>query len=104
MTYGEIALWIELKGKKLYGYDFHRQKPIDNYIVDFYCPELKLVIEIDGISHNNKLKLDKARQNELERLGLRVIRFYESDVLSNLSGVMICLKKWIRTHPLIPLS
>lgn len=44
MTLGEILLWKELKGKKLLDYDFHRQKPIDEYIVDFYCPQLKLVI------------------------------------------------------------
>jgi len=51
MTMSEILLWQELKGKQLLGYDFDRQIPIDNYIVDFYCKKLNLVIEIDGSSH-----------------------------------------------------
>ena len=53
-TLSEVLLWNELKGKKLMGIDFHRQKPIGNYIVDFFSPELRLVIEIDGITHAYK--------------------------------------------------
>lgn len=68
----EVLLWKELKGKKLLGYDFHRQKPIDEYIVDFYCAELNIVIEIDGSSHNDKFENDIIRQNKLEELGLTV--------------------------------
>jgi very-short-patch-repair endonuclease len=49
----EVLLWKELKGKKMMGYDFHRQKPLENYIVDFFCNELMLIIEIDGSSHND---------------------------------------------------
>jgi len=51
MTLSEVLLWNELKGKRILGYDFDRQKPIDNYIVDFYCKELFLAIEVDGDSH-----------------------------------------------------
>lgn len=51
MTFSEILLWNELKQKKMLGYDFDRQKPLDNFIVDFFCKELGLVIEIDGDSH-----------------------------------------------------
>jgi very-short-patch-repair endonuclease len=54
MTLSEILLWQQLKGKQLLGYDFHGQKPIDEYVVDYYCPKLKLVIEIDGDSHDGK--------------------------------------------------
>ena len=50
-TKSEVILWLKLKGKQMYGYDFHRQKPIDNYIVDFFCHELMLAIEVDGYSH-----------------------------------------------------
>jgi len=50
-TQSEIRLWQYLKGKQMMGYDFHRQKPIDNYIVDFFCNKLKLAIELDGFSH-----------------------------------------------------
>ncbi len=50
-TKAEIKLWIYIKGKQLMGYDFHRQKPIDNYIVDFFCNKLKLAVEVDGYTH-----------------------------------------------------
>ncbi len=50
-TKAEIILWLKLKGKQMYGYDFHRQKPLDNYIADFFCHELMLAIEVDGYSH-----------------------------------------------------
>ncbi|TQO35558.1 very-short-patch-repair endonuclease [Arenibacter algicola] len=50
-TKAEIILWQKLKGKQMYGYDFHRQKPVDNYIIDFFCHELMLGIEVDGYSH-----------------------------------------------------
>jgi very-short-patch-repair endonuclease len=66
MTLGEILLWKELKGKKLLGYDFHRQKPIDDYVFDFYCPMLKLIVEIDGDSHDGKEEADRLRQTKLE--------------------------------------
>jgi very-short-patch-repair endonuclease len=56
MTLSEILLWKEIKGKKVLGYDFHRQKPLGEYIVDFYCPKLKLVIEIDGDSHDGNVE------------------------------------------------
>ena len=64
-TFSEILLWKHLKGEKMRGYDFHRQKPMDNYIVDFFCSELMLAIEIDGISHEipEKFNQDLTRQN-----------------------------------------
>jgi very-short-patch-repair endonuclease len=60
-TLSEVLLWLQLKDKKL-GFDFHWQKPIDNFIVDFFCLKLLLVIEIDGSSHNDKVQYDKFRQ------------------------------------------
>jgi very-short-patch-repair endonuclease len=102
MTLGEILLWKELKGKKLLGYDFHRQKPIDEYVVDFYCPALKLVVEVDGESHDGKEEADRLRQNKLESIGLTVLRFWDCDVKSNVDGVVEQLREWIearRTHP-----
>jgi very-short-patch-repair endonuclease len=68
-TLSEIMLWRELKGKKLMGYDFHRQKPVGQYVVDFYCPRLSLAIEIDGISHEGREDVDKKRQSIIESLG-----------------------------------
>ena len=74
-TLSEVLLWNELKAKKMKGYQFMRQKPIGNYIVDFFCSKLKLVIEVDGESHNEKVEYDRMRQNHLEALGLSFLRF-----------------------------
>ena len=76
-TPAEKRLWKYLKGKQIHGFDFDRQKPIDKYIVDFYCKKLKLCIEIDGHSHNFKEEYDRKRQNKLETFGIKVIRFEE---------------------------
>jgi very-short-patch-repair endonuclease len=73
-TLSEVLLWLKIK-RKSFGYEFHRQVPIDNYIVDFYCHELMLAIEIDGSSHNNKFDYDELRQRRLEALGVKLIRF-----------------------------
>ena len=102
MTLSEILLWNEIKGKKVLGYDFHRQKPIDEYVVDFYCPRLKLVLEIDSDSHDGKEESDKVRQEKLESLGLTMIRFWDLDVRENVDGIIGQLKEWIEsnmTHP-----
>jgi len=72
-----------------------RQKPIGNYIVDFFCSKLKLVIEIDGISHNDKQVYDENRQRKLEALGLSFLRFYDHDVKKNMSGVLQAIENWI---------
>ena len=86
--YSEILLWNELKGKKLLGYDFHRQKPIDNYIVDFFCNDLMLAIEIDGDSHKDKVEYDARRQAKLEEIGITVIHFEHYYVIKHLSNVV----------------
>jgi very-short-patch-repair endonuclease len=102
MTLSEILLWQQLKGKQLLGYDFHRQKPIDEYVVDFYCPKLKLVIEIDGDSHEGNEVADQIRQEKLESLGLKVLRIPDLEVKTNLDGVLIHIHDWIggnATHP-----
>ena len=87
-TLSEVLLWNQLKGKKILGYQFNRQKPIGDYIVDFYCKKLGLVIEIDGISHNTKLKGDQIRQENLESFGLKVIRFNDHDIKKDLDSVI----------------
>ncbi len=82
------------------GYDFHRQKPIDNYIVDFFFDELNLVIEIDGGSHNNEeqVEYDRRRQKKLESLNLTLLRFFNSDVRNGLDDVLVIIKDWIIEH------
>ena len=97
-TRGEIYLWNGLKSKKLKGYAFKRQKPIGNYIVDFFAPKLNLVIEIDGITHDYKIKDDQIRQEYLQSLSLTVLRFKESDVRNNLNGVLMSIKVWIENY------
>ena len=77
------------------GYDWHRQKPIDNYIVDFYCPELKLVIEIDGATHDEKEKYDAARIKKLESLGINVLVFLDRDVKQEMNAVLERIEDWI---------
>ncbi len=80
------------------GYDFHRQKPIDNYVVDFYCPELHLAIEIDGESHSLKEKEDARRQARLEELGIRFLRFDDLDVKFQMEKVLKTIRGWIQEH------
>ncbi|MGB5646916.1 MAG: DUF559 domain-containing protein [Muriicola sp.] len=96
MTYGEIALWREIKNKKL-GFRFSRQIPIDKYIVDFYCKDLKLAIEVDGSIHFGvgQPEKDRRRQERLESLGVRLIRLSDLDVKNNLVLVLDELKRGI---------
>jgi very-short-patch-repair endonuclease len=94
-TKTEILLWSFLKGRQLCGYDFHRQKPIDEYVVDFFCNELMLAIEIDGVSHIGKELYDAKRQSRLEKLGVRFLRFKDDDVFYNCDYVVREIEKWI---------
>lgn len=95
-TLSEILLWQKIKKKQLLGYDFDRQKPIDNYIVDFYCKELMLVVEIDGRSHDFKSEADAIRQQKIESFGITVIRFDDIDVKQSMDSVLKALKWQIR--------
>ncbi len=92
----EVLLWQKIKNKSL-GVEFHRQLPIDNFIVDFYCQELMLAIEIDGNSHlNADVQInDDARQKTIEKLGVTFIRFNDFDVKKNMSRVLECLQNQI---------
>jgi very-short-patch-repair endonuclease len=99
-TLGEILLWNELKSKKLYGYDFHRQKPLLKYIVDFYCYKLDLVIEIDGHYHTHEEKYndDVLRDEELKKYDLTVIRFTEQEVRKDMNNVLRTIETYISQH------
>ena len=91
----EVLLWNQIKNKQLNGLDFDRQKIIGNYIVDFYCAEKQVVIEIGRCSHDQKIQYDANREAYLLSLNLTVIHLLDSDVGHNLSGVMTFLKN----HP-----
>jgi very-short-patch-repair endonuclease len=88
----EVLLWNQLKNRQFNGLDFDRQKIIGNYIVDFYCAEKQLVLEIDGSSHDNKADYDTQRDAFLNGLDLTVIHITDTDVKSNLAGVLLFLK------------
>ena len=91
----EALLWKELSGKKINGLDFDRQKVIGNYIVDFFCGELGVVIEIDDKSHDFKEKYDDVREKYLTGLGLEIIHVTAKEVLKNPAGVAV----WLKTTP-----
>jgi very-short-patch-repair endonuclease len=98
LTKAEACLWkYALKAKQLKGHQFRRQRPILSYIVDFFCKELMLVVEVDGITHDNKTAFnkDKQREKELIEAGFNVIRFTDEEVLKNISGVKAELEKVI---------
>jgi very-short-patch-repair endonuclease len=90
-TLSEIILWKNIKNKSL-GYEFHRQLPVDEFIVDFYCHELKLAIEIDGYTHDYNFENDETRQRKLEEHGISFIRFSDNDVKCNLNDVLRALE------------
>lgn len=89
MTDGEQILWQKLRGKQILGVQFYRQKPILNFIVDFYCPKAKLIIECDGSQHYTEdgLFADRQRDEALNQLGLRVLRFSNFQIIDELEAV-----------------
>ena len=99
-TKAEVLLWNELKAGQLKGYIFNRQKPLLNYIVDFYCKPLNLVVEIDGITHDDKeaFEADTKRQKELEELGLHFIRFSNEDVINDMPNVLRVIANFVILH------
>ena|SRR3990170_1328461 len=96
-TKSEIRLWQNLKGKQMLDYDFHRQKPLLNYITDFYCYELNLVVELDGYSHQfEEIQIkDEVKQIELENVGLTVMRFQDDEVMQDINNVLRCIVDYI---------
>ena len=97
MTFSEVKLWNEIKNGKLMRYDFDRQRPIGNFIVDFYSKDLKLAIEIDGITHQDEAILlsDKTRQEKLEVLGIAFLRFDALLVVNKVEAVVREIGVWI---------
>jgi len=100
-TQPERILWSILRGKSLGGLKFRRQHAVDPYIVDFYCHEARLVIELDGESHEGQQAYDARREEFLRDLGLTVFRITNDDVLDNLEGVADAILRQARR--LIPL-
>jgi len=90
MTDAERHLWTRIRRKQLKNYQFYRQKNIGDYIVDFYCPGAKLIVELDDGQHlaNENIKKNKIRDNYLDGSGFRVLRFSDKDVFKNIEGVL----------------
>ncbi len=99
-TKQEKTLWKYLNKSQL-GYKFRRQQPIGNYIVDFFCPTLKLIIELDGGQHNEKhnIEYDKKRTEFLNKLGYRVLRIWNNDIDNNIEGVIEYIKSSLTPPP-----
>jgi len=95
-TPGEIRLWQELRNKQFFNYDFHRQKPLLNYIVDFYCAELNVVIEIDGRYHEEIVEQDLIRTQQLNKYNLTVLRFTEQEVINDMLNVLRTLEAYVK--------
>jgi very-short-patch-repair endonuclease len=98
-TPAEILLWQELKNSKL-GVKFRRQQPLDHFIVDFYCADLNLVIEIDGNTHDFLAVAtnDAHKENYLRNQGYHILRFTDHDVQQNLDGVITNISEYLLTH------
>ena len=94
MTEAETILWNELKNRKLNGFKFRRQHPLHLYVADFYCHEKRLVIEVDGGIHNKRkvFEHDQNRSAELDRLGIRVIRVSNEEVILSIQDVINKIK------------
>ena len=97
MTMAELILWKKLKDRKIVIVKFRRQHPINIFIVDFYCHELKLVIEIDGEIHNNDeaKEYDINRTAELNKYEIKVVRFNNDQVIHNIDTVIVQIKQFI---------
>ena len=98
MTKSEACLWkYVLRARQLKGYQFRRQRPVLNYIADFMCKELMLIIEADGITHQwaETIEKDKKRQAELEAAGFTVLRFTDEEILNHIHAVCNFLEDWI---------
>ena len=88
MTEAEKVMWSKLRDRRLDGVKFKRQKPIAGYIVDFVALDLKLIVEIDGGQHAERVEEDAVRTKVLEESGYHVVRFWNHDVLRNIEGVL----------------
>lgn len=100
MTDSERILWSRLRGKQILGFQFYRQKPIGSYIVDFYAPRAKLVVEVDGSQHLSAtyIEKDKRRDKYLTSAGLKVLRFNSKEVIEETDAVVDSIYQMIESY------
>src|SRR5262245_24270659 len=103
LTPAEALLWTNLKSSNLEGKKFRRQHSIGPYIVDFFCPECRLVVELDGDAHMTETgaQADEQRTEFLKRFNVKVLRFENKDVFDNLEGVLAAIRECLRNHPAV---
>ncbi len=99
MTPAELKLWDALKNRQLDGLKFRREHPVGPFILDFWCPARKLVIELDGEVHEKQKDYDEARTRQLEDYGYRVMRFRNEEVLTDLPAVLDRIREVVRSAP-----
>ena len=100
MTFSEVKFWNELKNGQLMGYDFDRQRPIGNYIVDFFCKDLQLAIEVDGITHLDEkiIAKDIIRQEDIESYGVSFLRFDALLVVNKVEAAVREIRDWLEAY------
>ena len=101
MTDAERFLWAKIRGKQLKEYQFYRQQIIGNYIVDFYCPKAKIVLELDGGQHYNLAgkEKDRERDNYMKNQGVKVLRFSDREVFENIDGILETIWNYLQNLP-----
>jgi very-short-patch-repair endonuclease len=99
MSKAEVLLWTHLSRKQMLGYKFRRQYGVDKFVVDFYCPKLKLAIEIDGPSHAEQegVAYDKMRQSYIEGLGIQFVRFQNDEIYEDMQSVLESIASKIKS-------
>ena len=102
MTEAEKRLWQALRAHRLNGFSFRRQTPVGPYIVDFICHEHRLIVEVDGGQHAERLVADSERTRVLESMGYLILRFWNNDVLSNIDGALELMAFTIQSEALDP--
>jgi very-short-patch-repair endonuclease len=103
MPKAEIVLWSRLKSKALNGHKFRRQYSVGKFVIDFYCPRLKLAIEVDGDSHfsNESEPYDKVRRDFIESFGISFLRFTNKEIYENLGEVLAKIENCVQEKPAI---
>jgi len=101
-TDAERVLWFRLRDRRLAGWKFRRQAPIDRYVVDFVCADARVIVELDGGQHAERTEQDRARTAVLEAMGYLVLRFWDNDVLGNTDGVVETILNTLHQQALEP--
>lgn len=104
MTEAEQALWSKIRKRQILGYKFRRQHPIHQFIADFYCHEKRLVLEVDGGYHSetSKAEHDEQRTYELEKLGIKVVRFGNEEIMMDMEGVIEKIREFLSARCPLP--